>query len=282
MARLKDMTFANLNTEYETLLSTVRVDPLAKGRVDRRAHDIIAHKAEYKKVADAIGCPWELVGVIHYRERDLDFNRHLHNGDPLTHRTVQVPRGRPTTGAPPFSWSFSAEDALRLKNWDDNNDWSEAKQCFLLEQYNGFGYRINKVRPLSPYLWSGTSHYSVGKYTSDGSYDPFVKDKQLGCIALLEAVRRLDIPMKQVIQKSQKGRFLKRVRLSLTGAATSLTALYMTSQQMFNSVMDKLDDNRVVVLAVALAAAWFAFRFIENMMEKDYKEGRWTPSGMKE
>jgi len=38
------------------------------------------------------------------------FKLHLHNGDPLTARTVNVPKGRPKTGQPPFAWGISAKD----------------------------------------------------------------------------------------------------------------------------------------------------------------------------
>ncbi len=46
------------------------------------------------RVAEKTGVPWELIGAIHFRESSLDFNKCLHNGDPLGQKTVRVPAGR--------------------------------------------------------------------------------------------------------------------------------------------------------------------------------------------
>ena len=69
-------------------------------------------KPRYDQVANATGVPWYVIGIIHEMEGGLNFTTHLHNGDPLTRRTVQVPAGRPPTGMPPFQWEESAIDAL--------------------------------------------------------------------------------------------------------------------------------------------------------------------------
>jgi lysozyme family protein len=68
--------------------------------------------ARYQAVAQATGVPWWVIGIIHSMEAGLRFDRHLHNGDPLTAHTVRVPAGRPEVGQPPFAWEASAEDAL--------------------------------------------------------------------------------------------------------------------------------------------------------------------------
>jgi lysozyme family protein len=46
-------------------------------------------------VREDLGIPWGFVAVIHNMEASLDFTKHLHNGDPLTSKTVQVPVARP-------------------------------------------------------------------------------------------------------------------------------------------------------------------------------------------
>jgi len=48
------------------------------------------------------------------------------------------------------------------------------------------GYRNKGVS--NPYLYSGTNLYSSGKYVRDHVYDPSVKDKQLGVLAMLGAL----------------------------------------------------------------------------------------------
>ena len=48
----------------------------------------------------------------------LDFNRHLHNGDPLSSRTTHIPQNRPVKGKPPFTWEESTIDVLKHKRLD--------------------------------------------------------------------------------------------------------------------------------------------------------------------
>jgi lysozyme family protein len=62
-----------------------------------------------------------------------------------------------------------------------NKDWSIASLLTLLEQYNGMSY-ANAGRP-SPYIWSGTDQYTIGKVVVDhGPIEPII-DKQ--CAGLI-------------------------------------------------------------------------------------------------
>ena len=74
-----------------------------------------AARARYASVSAQTGVPWWVIGLIHMMEAGQSFRCHLHNGDPLTARTVQVPAGRPKTGQPPFIWEESAADALLVE-----------------------------------------------------------------------------------------------------------------------------------------------------------------------
>jgi hypothetical protein len=60
----------------------------------------------------------------------------------------------------------------------------------LLEQYNGLSY-ANANRP-SPYIWSGTDQYKIGKVLVDHGPIEEVVDKQLGCAGLILAMMSLD------------------------------------------------------------------------------------------
>ena len=71
-------------------------------------------KARYQSIAQSTGVPWFFIGVVHYMEASSDFTKHLHNGDPLNKRTVQVPANRPL-GIPPFTFEQSAIDALQYQ-----------------------------------------------------------------------------------------------------------------------------------------------------------------------
>jgi lysozyme family protein len=38
---------------------------------------------------------------------------------------------------------------------------------------------------LSPYLWSGSQHYTSGKFVADGTFDPDAVSKQSGAAVIL-------------------------------------------------------------------------------------------------
>lgn len=168
---------------YADMYSIAQIRPEKLAEVKWVATKIRANKARYEAVATAIGCPWYVVGVIHFMEGGGKFTTHLHNGDPLTAKTVNVPKGRPA-GNPPFSWEFSAIDALTLTGWKDTANASMQVILDKLEAYNGLGYKRKKVP--SPYLWSFTQFYTKGKYVADGKYDMNAVSKQPGVVAIMK------------------------------------------------------------------------------------------------
>jgi len=180
-----------LKEEYARLFDGCVVDPQAAPTIDRTAQQIASNRRRYAQVADRVGIPWYTVGIIHCMEGGLRFDRHLHNGDPLTARTVQVPAGRPLSGSPPFTWEESAEDALRLERMDQWTDWSIPGTLYKLEAYNGFGYRTRHPEVLTPYLWSFSNHYTAGKYVADGTWSATAKSKQCGAAVLLRRLAEM-------------------------------------------------------------------------------------------
>jgi lysozyme family protein len=147
---------------------------------------ILKNKARYEAVGTPFGIPFWVVGCLHYRESSSSFERHLHNGDPLTARTVHVPAGCPATGEPPFTWEQSASDALAMRGYAKLTEWDLVHCLVRMEAWNGYGYKMRNVP--SPYLWSFTNQYSAGKFAADGKYDPTLKDAQPGCAAIAKAL----------------------------------------------------------------------------------------------
>jgi len=143
-------------------------------------------KLNYQLAESETGVPWVFVGLIHAMECGFNFSGHLHNGDRLTDRTVKVPKGCPKKGEPPFTWIQSAQDALRMKKLDEVTDWSVPHMLYLLEAYNGFGYRRRGLP--SPYLWSFSNIYDKGKFVADGEFDPNAVSKQCGAGLMLKAM----------------------------------------------------------------------------------------------
>lgn len=182
-----------MKQEYQRLFDScvIKADkyPLLDAAIDK----ILANRDKYDTVSKRAGVPWYFIAIVHTMEGGGKFNTHLHNGDPLTAKTVQVPKGRPLNGNPPFTWEDSAFDALQLRKLDKITNWSIPELLYQLEGYNGFGYRVKGIN--SPYLWSFTNQYTKGKYTADGIYDSNAVSKQVGAAAFLRrmAERQLAI-----------------------------------------------------------------------------------------
>ena len=90
----------DLRQQYQRLFDTCIVNP---GRIDdvgRVIARILPNQQRYQEVAGPLGIPWYFVALVHNMEASLNFSGHLHNGDPLTARTVRVPAGRPAAGHP--------------------------------------------------------------------------------------------------------------------------------------------------------------------------------------
>ena len=97
-----------------------------------------------------------------------------------------APAGRPLAGTPPFTWCQSARDALMQKGYHQIDDWSVAHMLYLLERYNGMGYRRRGVP--TPYLWSFSNVYEKGKFVADGRFDAEAVSRQCGAVPMLKAV----------------------------------------------------------------------------------------------
>jgi lysozyme family protein len=178
--------FAVRKPKYEALFTSAKVKNEHKGTVAWYVKKLREGRTRYEEVQAAIGVPWWFVGIVHAMEASFSFNGHLHNGDPLSARTVQVPSAHPVQWNPPSDWKSSAIDALTLKAYDNQTDWTLARCLDRFERYNGFGYYTKGIP--SPYLWSFTNHYEKGKFIADRRYDPNAVSKQCGSVAMLRAL----------------------------------------------------------------------------------------------
>ena len=182
-----------LRKEYESLFNSCVIRPERVSAVEVIITNLIANRNRYQDVSDKQGIPWSFVAVIHNMEANLDFTRHLHNGDPLTSRTVHVPGGRPKEGSPPFTWEESAADALSIRGLNAQTDWSLSGTLYQLERYNGWGYRQFHPNVLSPYLWCFSNHYTSGKYVADGTWSDTAVSKQCGSAVLLRRMAEMNL-----------------------------------------------------------------------------------------
>lgn len=184
--------------KYEQMLRTSNLRQDKKAEIDTILDKLITSKARYEAVARIMGngIPFWFIMLCHAMEaggKKKPFDFHLHCGDPLTGRTVHVPAGRPkanpvATDQPPsvtnpYSWEESALDALKYSKYDQITDWSIGNALDLFERFNGLGYRKKGIA--SPYLWSYTDKYIIGKYVADGKFDPAAISRQPGVCAFL-------------------------------------------------------------------------------------------------
>lgn len=282
---------------YERLLATVQVRPSWRPNINSLISKIWVHKDRYMEIENQTGVPWRFIAVIHSLECGLSFNCHLHNGDPLTKRTRLVPRGHPK--APPangqyYTWEESAVDALKLKNLHQLTDWSDARVAYELERYNGFGYRQFRIN--SPYLWSGSNHYSRGKYVADGVWNSQAVSQQTGAMLLYLALSEKPdevsgetgkapvLPREEVteLKKTSKGFWaIDKARDFFRWGAGGIGSLGLL--EYLGYIRDFLTSwQGMVSIGLILFAIWVLIEYSHYRKRLDVAEGRYVPSGAKD
>lgn len=190
---MKAPQLVTVKDKYHTLWVNLSVAPARSSRATFAAHTILLHRQEYEEVASQFpGMPWWFVGLIHYRESNLDFKAHLANGDPLTHRTKHVPEGLIVGVDPPYTFVQAAVAAIQHQGWHKITDWSVPSICYHLEAYNGWGYYFRGMT--SPYLWAGSKAQPKGKFDRDDHFDRNLEDEQLGCMVILKSIQLMTLP----------------------------------------------------------------------------------------
>jgi lysozyme family protein len=183
--------------DYAALYTQIIVDTTSADAVAQ----YIINEPRYAHVAKLTGVDPDLIGALHFMESSSNFNTHLHNGDSLKKRTINVPKGRPSAGKPPFKWVDSAVDALTYDNVTTSKD--RGKQCEAAVKYNGLGYERYGI--VSPYGFSQTSFYSRGLFVSDGKFSPETISKRPGVCLILKRIDeiRANLPL---VKASTNGR----------------------------------------------------------------------------
>lgn len=272
---------SKLKDEYTNLLSTMEVRPEWRDAIDRRSRAILANKTKYQQVSDKLGglIPWSFIGVIHSLEAGLSFDGVLHNGEKILgtgRKTRLVPRGRG-----PFStWEEAAVDALKIKKLDLVTDWSDERVCYELERFNGFGYRNYHPSVLSPYLWSGSTHYTKGKYVADGKWSSTAKSAQSGAVLLFKRIEEIDVSKKEVVASSSKLTMIKRIRDWFAGI--SLTGIVADTQELLEPIKEFIIANKYIFIGVTVAGVLYILSKLISKGVTEYKEGRYIPSGQRE
>lgn len=275
MARRRAPTFEDLREEYTELLATMEVRHTWVARINRQAELIYRNRDRYETISAETGVPWDVIGLAHLRESGCNFSKHLHNGDPLTARTRRDPAGHPRVGRPPFTFEESAADAVQLKGWHTlaPEEWTPERKLYELERFNGWGYR---GRHPSPYVWSGTTHYTRGKYVRDHVYDPTFVDEQVGIAPVLVRLQEMnatDATRREEstdLSYSSKMTMARRVKQVVVGYWTTL-ASYLT----FDNTMIAI--GIVGGLGLLGLLVYFLMGWFQKKTREDYRKGRYHP-----
>lgn len=185
------MNYAESRRGYGNMWAKAKLKPERRAATQNVARRLNSNRARYEGAGAVTKTPWWWIAITHNLEASGSFGGHLHNGDPLTARTTHVPAGRPKTGSPPFTWEYSAEDALVMHDLHKVTSWELPRCLYEWERFNGFGYVARKVN--SPYVWSFTDQYARGKYVADSKFDPFAVSQQCGAAATLMALVELNL-----------------------------------------------------------------------------------------
>lgn len=179
--------------DQEARWNAARLDPHWSIALDLEVAHYQRLAGRYAKITAmrANGVPAPIIYCLHQRESSGNFMCHPHEGSPLTQRTRYVPIGRLPNKPPPYTFEESAEDAYYVFDRLDQVEWPKRASALQgIESFNGLGYQKWHPDVPSPYLWSGTTVYTRGKYTGDGKFDRLARDKQLGCVAILKRLEQ--------------------------------------------------------------------------------------------
>ena len=173
-----------LEQDDKRRFDTRAIRPNRMADVDALVYRTASNRKRYAAAGNPVGTPWYVVGVIHALESSLNFGRHLHHGDPLTARTVQVPAGRPKTGKPPFSPGKPARatpSGTRASTDGRTGRTRDALQARELQRV-----RLPSAPPLRSVAVSLEllAHYGRGN-VADGTWSPTAVSAQCGVAVLL-------------------------------------------------------------------------------------------------
>ena len=264
-------TLSEMRDGYKNLWSSMKITRTSQ--VEKAAKKIIANKAKYQAVEAQVGTPWYMIGALHMRESNNDFRGVLHNGEHIIgtkRKTRLVPAGR----GPFATWEEAAIDALKLKKHHLIKDWSIEQVLYSSEQFNGWGYLNKGIN--SPYMWAGSNHYTRGKYVADHVFSGSTVDSQLGVAPVMKRVLELEGKADPVLKvESRRYRFADR--FNAFWKWLGLGGLFSFST--LETVRDFVQDYWAAIILVMGVTVFLAIKYIQWMSRKEYKEGRYKPSG---
>lgn len=187
--------FEVLKHEYEKLLASATIVANREKELAKACENLLKGKEIYQHVADRTGVPVAYLMATAQREMSGNLHCYLGNGQSLKRKTTIVPLDRGPFLQPfPEDFIAGALDALHIDGLDKvasiGEGWTLARAAYEGETFNGWGYRSHGIP--SPYVFGATTAQRSGKFIRDHVYDSGHMDEQLGVIALIEELFKLD------------------------------------------------------------------------------------------
>lgn len=183
-----------LKDDYVRLIGAAHIRPECEHMLSVTCARLLHDKAVYQRISEQTGVPVAVLMALAEREMSGSLHCYFGNGQRLTMRTTIVPKNRGPFPDNIEGFIRGALDALHLDGLDQiaktSEGWSMPRFGYESELWNGFGYRGHGIP--TPYLVGGMSVQKCGKYTFDGHYDSHVMDPQLGTLAIVEELFKLD------------------------------------------------------------------------------------------
>lgn len=254
---------------YAKMWDEAKIDQNMMQAARQRMVSALNNQRAYTEVQNSIKVPITFLAPIHEREASLSFNKHLHNGDSLSERTHHVPAGRPKTGTPPFRWSDSAIDALKLEKIDQVTNWSAERILYEQHKYNGI------TKYTSSYVFSGTQYYTSGMWVRDHVYDINTRDTRPGTLVMAKALIALQpalgqlsrepVAPKDVIEEhtANATKRTRTVRNASGGAAGAGTGTEVAAKPKFD-----IHGVSVLQVGIGLCAAIFLVAAVYTVIKK--------------
>jgi lysozyme family protein len=146
------LTGEPVTCEYRDLWKTCEIRPKHVREVDQLVDRIVVNKKRYKKAGNARGVPWHVVGVTHMLEGSGNFDTHLHNGDPLTARTSNIPGGTAEDGKAPVHVGGKRRRSARVRRPEPLDELVGAGDALHARAVQRLRLQETRHRHLQPYL----------------------------------------------------------------------------------------------------------------------------------
>lgn len=161
---------ADLSDGYKDVDKASAIDEAQGKLLDKSAMVI------YKEVEAQTGVPWWMIGAIHMRECNFNFNLSIKDGSRLENGE---------------DWMQNAISIFKDQQYQVIKHWTLEMVLGKCEAYNGLGYLLHHKNVLSPYLWSMTNLYQKGKYDRDGHFNKELVDEQVGIATLVKSLETM-------------------------------------------------------------------------------------------